>query len=295
MSTMKGIVLAGGSGSRLYPMTRVTSKQLLPVYDKPLICYPLSMLMLAGIRDILIISTPQDTPIIEQYLGDGSELGLNICYKVQDAPNGLAEAFILGEEFIGEDPVCLVLGDNIFHVGDQIAQVRHAAQNMDDNAVIYSYYVADPKPFGVIEYDKVENKVLSIEEKPENPKSHYISVGLYMYPNDVAKRAKALKPSSRGELEITDLNISYLKDEKLRSIQFKRGSAWLDAGTPDALLDASVFVGAVEKRQGLKIACLPEIAYRSGYINKAQLQDTIDGIKDGSTYKTYLKLVLKDV
>ncbi len=291
---MKGIILAGGSGSRLYPMTRVTSKQLLPVYDKPLICYPLSMLMLAGITDILIISTPQDTPIIEQYLGDGSDLGLKFSYRVQENPNGLAEAFILGEEFIGDDPVCLVLGDNIFHVGDQIAQVRHATQNIDDHAVIYSYYVADPRPFGVIEYEKDTDKVLSLEEKPANPKSRYISVGLYMYPNDVCARAKALEPSHRGELEITDLNKSYLADDKLSTVKFKRGSAWLDAGTPDSLLDAAVFVGAVEKRQGLKIACLPEIAFRLGYINQTKFQSIIDGIKDGSSYKAYLKLVLEE-
>lgn len=273
-------------------MTQVTSKQLLPVYDKPLICYPLSILMLAGIRDILIISTPQDTPIIESYLKDGSDLGLNISYQVQDEPRGIADAFIVAEDFIDNEPVCLVLGDNIFHVGDQINDIRNAVHNSKDDATIFAYFVNDPERFGVVEFDEETFAVKSIEEKPQKPKSRYASVGLYMYPKDVCAKAKSLKPSPRGELEITDLNDLYLKENRLNAIRFKRGTAWLDAGTPESLLDAAVFVGAVEKRQGLKIGCLPEIAYRSGYINEAGLRGIIDQIKDGSSYKKYLADIL---
>ena len=289
---MKGIILAGGSGSRLYPLTETTSKQLLPVYDKPMIYYPLSTLMLFGIREILIISTPVDTPNIERFFGDGKKLGLKISYKVQPEPKGIAQAFTLGEEFIGGDDVCLILGDNIFYMGEQVDHFRkEVAKN--SGGTVFGYHVSDPERFGVVEFDKEEN-VISIEEKPKNPKSNYAVVGLYFYKSDVVEKAKALKPSARGELEITDLNKAYLNEGRLRVVRMKRGNAWLDAGTPKALLDSSNFVEIIEARQGLKIACVEEIAYRRGFINKEQMKALIDNLKDGVDYKAYLKKVYEE-
>lgn len=289
---MKGIILAGGSGSRLYPLTETTSKQLLPVYDKPMIYYPLSTLMLFGIREILIISTPQDTPNIEKFFGDGSRLGLKISYKVQHVPNGIAEAFILGDEFIGDDEVCLILGDNIFYMGDQIQNFREAVAD-NPGGVVFGYHVSDPERFGVVEFNK-EHKVISIEEKPKQPKSNYAVVGLYFYQPDVVAKAKALKPSARGELEITDLNRSYLQEDRLKVVTMKRGNAWLDAGTPQSLLDSSNFIEIIEMRQGLKIACIEEIAYRRGFINDEQMRKIIDSLKDGIDYKKYLENVFEE-
>lgn len=289
---MKGIILAGGSGSRLYPLTETTSKQLLPVYDKPMIYYPLSTLMLFGIKDILIISTPQDTPNIAKFFGDGSRIGLNISYKVQDAPNGIAEAFILGEEFVGNDDVCLILGDNIFYMGEQIKSFREEIEN-NPGGVVFGHHVSDPERFGVVEFDK-DFKAISIEEKPKNPKSNYAVVGLYFYNSDVIEKAKNLKPSARGELEITDLNKEYLEEGRLKVAVMRRGNAWLDAGTPQSLLDSSNFIEIIEKRQGLKIACIEEIAYRRGFINDAQMLDIINSLKDGVDYKNYLKTVYEE-
>ena len=290
---MKGILLAGGSGTRLYPLTKIISKQLLPVYDKPMIYYPLSILMLFGIKDILIISTPQDTPNIEKLFQDGSKLGLNISYKVQESPDGIAQAFLLGEEFIGNDDVCLILGDNIFYMGDQLDSFKKEInKNKGNKATIFAYHVNDPERFGVIEFDKNLN-VLSIEEKPKEPKSNYVSVGLYFYPSDVVKKAKTLKPSARNELEITDLNNLYLKENKLSVVPMKRGNAWLDAGTPDSLMDSSNFIQIIEKRQGLKIACLEEIAYKNKFINDIQMKEIIDSLKKGA-YKDYLLKVYEE-
>lgn len=290
---MKGILLAGGSGTRLYPLTKIISKQLLPVYDKPMIYYPLSILMLFGIKDILIISTPQDTPNIEKLFQDGSKLGLNISYKVQESPDGIAQAFLLGEEFIGNDDVCLILGDNIFYMGDQLDSFKKEInKNKGNKATIFAYHVNDPERFGVIEFDKNLN-VLSIEEKPKEPKSNYVSVGLYFYPSDVVEKTKTLKPSARGELEITDLNNLYLKENKLSVIPMKRGNAWLDAGTPDSLMDSSNFIQIIEKRQGLKIACLEEIAYKNKFINDIQMKEIIDSLKKGA-YKDYLLKVYEE-
>ena len=289
---MKGIILAGGSGSRLYPLTETTSKQLLPVYDKPMIYYPLSTLMLFNIKEILIISTPQDTPNIEKFFGDGSRLGLKISYKVQNAPNGIAEAFILGADFIGDDDVCLILGDNIFYMGDQIQNFRDQVHN-NPGAVIFGYHVSDPERFGVVEFDKNHN-VVSIVEKPKQPKSNYAVVGLYFYKADVVEKAKKLKPSARGELEITDLNQAYLDEKRLKVVTMKRGNAWLDAGTPQSLLDSSNFIEFIEARQGLKIACIEEIAYRRGFISDEQMLNIINSLKDGISYKAYLQNVFKE-
>ena len=290
---MKGIVLAGGSGSRLYPLTKTTSKQLLPVYDKPMIYYPLSTLMLFGLKDILIISTPQDTPNIEKLFGDGKWLGLNIQYKVQPEPKGIAQAFTLGAEFIGNDDVCLILGDNIFYMGEQFHFFQEEVKkNEGKNATIFAHHVSDPERFGVVEFDK-DFKAISIEEKPKQPKSNYASVGLYFYPSDVVEKARNLVPSARGELEITDLNNVYLHEGRLNVVPMKRGNAWLDAGTPDSLMDAGQFVQLIEKRQGLKIACIEEIAYRRGFMSDEMMQDRINELKDGN-YKTYLKKVYEE-
>ncbi len=290
---MKGIVLAGGSGTRLYPLTKMMSKQLLPVYDKPMIYYPLSTLMLFGIKDILIISTPMDTPNIMGLFGDGKRLGLNLEYAVQNAPNGIAEAFLIGKDFVGNDDVALILGDNIFYMGDQFHYFQEEIKkNEGKNATIFAYHVSDPERFGVVEFD--ENlRAVSIEEKPAKPKSNYVSVGLYFYPNDVVSKAAALKPSARGELEITDLNNMYLQEGRLNVVPMKRGNAWLDAGTPDSLMDSSQFVQIIEKRQGLKIACIEEIAYRRGFINNEDMQKLIDELKEGS-YKKYLQKVYEE-
>ena len=287
---MKGIILAGGSGTRLYPITEVICKQLLPVYDKPMIYYPLSTLMLAGIRDILIISTPQDLPRFEHLFGDGSQLGLSFSYKVQEAPNGLAEAFLIGEDFIGSDNVCLVLGDNIFY-GHNLPSILKNAIKHKEGATIFGYYVKDPERYGVVEFDKSGN-VISIEEKPEHPKSNYAVVGLYFYDNEVVEISKGIKPSWRGELEITDVNKEYLKRGKLHVELMGRGYAWLDTGTHQSLSDATQFIKTIEDRQGLKIACIEEIAYRMGYISADQLIKLAEPlIKSG--YGDYLLNILK--
>jgi len=269
---MKGIILAGGSGTRLYPVTKVASKQLMPIYDKPMVYYPLSTLMLAGIRDILIISTPEDTPKYESLLGDGTQLGLNMSYKIQPSPDGLAQAFILGDTFIGNDDVCLILGDNVFYGGRLPERLKDSVQEVksNQNAVVFGYYVNDPERYGVVEFDTDGNAV-SIEEKPEKPKSNYAVSGLYFYPNDVVQVAKNQKPSPRGELEITDVNKHYLEANRLKVEQMGRGYAWLDTGTHDSLLEASQFVQTLEKRQGMKISCIEEIAFRMGYISKEKL------------------------
>ncbi len=294
---MKGILLAGGSGTRLYPLTKTTSKQLLPVYDKPMIYYPLSTLMLFGIKDILIISTPRDLPNIENLFGDGSRFGLNLKYKVQEEPNGIAQAFILGEDFIKSgDPhedVCLILGDNIFYMGSQFGEFnQQVKKNQGNMATIFAYHVTDPERFGVVEFDENRNAV-SIEEKPAKPKSNYASVGLYFYPGDVVEKAKGLKPSARGEYEITDLNNIYLKEGRLSVVPMRRGNAWLDAGTPDSLMDSGSFVQIIEKRQGLKLACIEEIAYKQGFIDDTKMKEIIDSLKK-SNYKDYLIKVLEE-
>lgn len=284
----KGIVLAGGSGTRLYPLTMVTSKQLLPVYDKPMIYYPLSTLMLAGIRDILIISTPKDLPNFEKLLGDGSRYGINLSYKVQPSPDGLAQAFILGEEFIGNDSCAMILGDNIFHGNGLTKHLKKAVEN-EGRATVFGYYVDDPERFGVVEFD-LDGKAISLEEKPLNPKSNYAVTGLYFYDNKVCEYAKALKPSARGELEITDLNKIYLENEKLDVITLGRGYGWLDTGTVDSLTEAAEYVKVIETRQGLKIACLEEISYKNGWINRETLLESAEQYGK-SPYGQHLKNV----
>jgi glucose-1-phosphate thymidylyltransferase len=288
----KGILLAGGSGTRLYPLTKVVSKQLLPVYDKPMIYYPLATLMLFGIRDILVISTSRDIQGITDLLGDGVHLGIKLSYKVQDRANGIAEAFILGADFIGSDNVCLILGDNIFYMGNQLNDFSVMVQK-NNGAVIGGYYVPDPERYGVVEFDEKEH-VLSLEEKPQNPKSNFAAVGLYFYTPDVVEMAKTLKPSNRGELEITDLNQKYLKKNRMHLMRMCRGTAWLDAGTPDSLMDAALFIQMIEKRQGLKISCIEEIAFNRNFINKTQFAKLIDRYADGSDYKKYLMRILND-
>lgn len=285
---MKGIILAGGSGTRLYPITEVVSKHLLPIYDKPMIYYPLSVLMLADIRDILIISTPKDTPLYEELLGDGSQLGIKISYKIQTRPDGLAQAFILGEKFIGDDDVCLILGDNIFHGDRFITKVTKSCKTVEKErkAVVFGYYVTDPERYGVIEFDK-EGNVISIEEKPKRPKSNYAVVGLYFYDNSVVDIAKSIKPSDRGELEITSVNQVYLDKGKLTVEILGRGYAWLDTGTYESLVEASNYIRIIEQRMGLKIACIEEIAYQMKYINQEQLVRLAEPLKN-TQYGEYL-------
>ena len=286
---MKGIILAGGSGTRLYPLTEVTSKQLLPVYDKPMIFYPLSTLMLAGIRDILIISTPRDLPNFEKLLGDGSEYGIHLSYKIQEKPNGLAEAFIIGEEFIGNDSVAMILGDNIFYGNGLSVNLKKAVSFNENGATVFGYYVDDPERFGIVEFNE-KGEAVSIEEKPEFPKSNYCVTGLYFYDNKVVKYAKSLKPSKRGELEITDLNRIYLEEGRLNVITLGRGYAWLDTGTVDALSDATEFVKVIEKRQGVMISAIEEIAYIKGWISREKLIESAD--KYGKTsYGEHLRKV----
>ncbi|MBT4555289.1 MAG: glucose-1-phosphate thymidylyltransferase RfbA [Candidatus Marinimicrobia bacterium] len=288
---MKGIILAGGSGTRLYPATKVVSKQLLPIFDKPMIYYPLSTLMLSGIKDILIISTPEDTPRFEQLFGDGHHHGLNLSYKVQPSPDGLAQAFILGEDFIGNDPVTLILGDNIFFGHGLVEMLMNSVNTIEtqNDAVVFGYGVKDPERYGVVGFNK-SGKVTSIEEKPSDPASNYAVVGLYYYPNDVVQIAKNVKPSGRGELEITSVNQAYLDQDRLRVELMGRGFAWLDTGTQDAMNNASNFIKTIEERQGLKVACLEEIAYSQGFINREELKTLSDDYKN--EYGDYLKGLL---
>lgn len=293
---MKGIILAGGSGTRLAPLTNVISKQLLPVYDKPMICYPLATLMNLGIKEILIISTPQDTPNIERFLGNGSDYGLKLSYAVQDQPKGIAEAFLIGEKFIGKENVCLILGDNIFYgaeinsesLGGRIAEVESGKIG----ALVFAYHVSDPERYGVVEFDE-NDKAISIEEKPKKPKSNLAVTGLYMYNSKVVEITKNIKPSNRGELEITDVNNAYLQKGELGIVKLKRGFAWLDAGTPDSLLEASHFIQTIEKRQGLKVACIEEMAYNKDFITREQFITISEKYKKGSPYGNYLTQLLK--
>ena len=285
---MKGIILAGGSGTRLYPITQGVSKQLTPIYDKPMIYYPLSVLMLAGITEVLIISTPHDLPQFKSLLGDGRNIGMSFSYIEQPSPDGLAQAFILGEDFIGDDDVCLVLGDNIFYGHGLIEMLANSISNVknDNKATVYGYYVKDPERYGVVEFD-ADGSVLSLEEKPEKPKSNYAVVGLYFYPNNVVEIAKNIKPSPRGELEITSINQYYLNDEGLKVELMGRGFAWLDTGTHESLLEASNFIQTIENRQGLKVACLEEIAYEMGYINREQLIELAQPLKKKSVWPVF--------
>jgi len=288
---MKGIILAGGSGTRLYPITKVVSKQLLPIYDKPMIYYPLSTLMLAGIKDILIISTPKDTSKYESLLGDGQHLGIKLSYKIQPSPDGLSQAFIIGRNFIKDDNVCLILGDNVFFGSNLRKKLEESVSEvkMNNNAVVFGYYVNDPERYGVVEFDR-NGKAISIEEKPVKPKSNYAVSGLYFYPNDVISVANKQKPSSRGELEITDTNKFYLNQERLKVEQMGRGYAWFDTGTHDSLLEAAQFVHTLEKRQGMKISCIEEIAFRMGYIDKNQLGTLAKKMKNNQYCQYLLKI-----
>ena len=288
---MKGIILAGGSGTRLYPITKGVSKQLLPIYDKPMIYYPLSVLMLAGIQEVLIISTPEDLPNFEKLLGDGKDIGLQLSYAVQPSPDGLAQAFIIGEDFIGSDDVCLVLGDNIFYGYGFSKTLQNARKNVEEGkSTVFGYYVNDPERYGVAQFDAA-GLVTSIEEKPENPKSNYAVVGLYFYTNDVIQIAKSIKPSNRGELEITTVNQMYLKRNDLKVQLLGRGFAWLDTGTHDSLMEAGQFIETIEKRQGLKVACLEEIAYRMGYIDDKQVRKLAEPLKKNAYGQYLLNLV----
>lgn len=289
---MKGIILAGGSGTRLYPATKSISKQLLPVYDKPMIYYPLSVLMLANIREVLIITTPSDNPLFRNLLGDGSQLGISIEYKIQHSPEGLAQAFLIGEDFVKDDTSCLILGDNIFY-GYNFSSVLDEASRLEKGAIVFGYYVNDPERYGVVEFDD-SGQVLSIEEKPNLPRSNYAVTGLYFYDKTVIEKAKKVKPSARGELEITDLNNLYLKEKNLKVRLLGRGMAWLDTGTHQSLLKASNFIESIEERQGLKIACLEEIAFRKGFIDKDQLASLTSTLNSKNSYSQYLTKILND-
>lgn len=294
---MKGILLAGGSGTRLAPLTNVMSKQLLPVYDKPMICYPLATLMNMNIRDILIISTPNDTPRIQEFLKDGSQFGIKLSYIVQEEPKGIAQSLILADEFIKDDSVCLILGDNIFYGTEVSGHYKLLFEKIAElesgktGGIIFTYHVSDPERYGVANLNEDGSKIIEIEEKPQNPKSHFAVTGIYIYDKNASNIAKNLKPSPRGELEITDVNKKYLEAGKLDFIKLKRGFAWLDAGTPDSLLDSATFIQTIEKRQGLKIACIEEIAFHKGYINQQQMDKLISGYKKGCDYRKYLESV----
>lgn len=285
----KGIILAGGSGTRLYPLTKSISKQIMPIYDKPMIYYPLSILLLSGIKEILIISTPHDIGLYEELLGDGKQLGISIQYAIQESPDGLSQAFLIGEKFIGNDNVCLILGDNIFY-GHGLKGLLQKTAQLSEGATVFGYYVTDPERYGVVDFDE-KGSVLSIEEKPKNPKSNYAVTGLYFYDNSVVEKAKSLKPSARGELEITDLNNLYLKEKKLSVELLGRGTAWLDTGTHLSLLEASNFIHTIESRQGLKVACLEEISYNQGYINKEQVASLAEPLKKNNYGQYLLKII----
>ena len=293
---MKGIILAGGSGTRLYPLTQCISKQLLPVYDKPVIHYPLATMILLGIKEILIISTPADLPNIERMLGDGGKYGLRLSYKVQDAPRGIGEAFIIGADFIGSDKVCLLLGDNIFFITNDIKELKQKISAHNNDAFIFGYHVHDPERFGVIELEKTgtEFRVVALEEKPKVPKSNYVATGLYVYPPDVVQKTKGLKPSPRGELEITDLNNLYVREGRIQCEVLKRGSAWIDVGTPKSLMKAARFVEEVENMQSLKLSCLEEMTYRLGFVDRNQFTKNIEAYAKGSDYRAYLESVLNE-